>query len=269
MSSAAVNENDNPVPLGNPTLRKLAARLARSRFGRLWLGYLVLERPDLMLRALGAALSRDAGFSRLDDWPTRLAGFEDVAPLVLSSNDANRGIASMSLAELGHLWRLASMAGPTILVEIGRERGGSTFVLAAAMSEAATLYSYDPQTKQAALGEELDRQLGDALRRYRLDGRVHVLKADSHEAPLPDGRYGLVLVDGDPTYAGTRLDYERFSPRIEPGGHLLFHDAAPGGPRHRELARLMREIEGSELFERRADVGTFVHFVRRDRPERL
>lgn len=258
-----MSQADDRVVLGNPLLRKLAARTGGSRLGKLWLGYLVLERPELMTRALGSALSREARFSRLDRWPARLAGFEDVAPMVLSSNEAGRGIASMSLVELGHLWRLAGAAGPKVLVEIGRERGGSTFVLAAAMSPGATLYSYDPQTKQGHLGDEFDRQLVDALRRYDLEARVRILKEDSHVATVPDGEYALVLVDGDPTYAGTKTDYERFAPQIEPGGRLLFHDAAPGGPRHRDLAPLMAEIEAAGVFERQADVGSFVDFVKR------
>lgn len=128
-------------PLGRAALRRLAATLAASRLGRLWIGYLVLERPELLSGALGSALSRDARFDRVAAWPERIGGFEDVAPVVLSSNAANRGVAAMALVEVAHLWRLAAQAGRATLVEIGRERGGSTFVLAAAMSPDAVLYS--------------------------------------------------------------------------------------------------------------------------------
>lgn len=72
-----------------------------------------------------------------------------------------------------------------------------------------------------------------------------------------------MLVDGDPTYAGTRLDFERFAHRFATGGTVLFHDATVAGPRHEELAPLMHEIEAEPGFERGPDVGTFVQFVRR------
>ncbi|MBA2461190.1 MAG: hypothetical protein H0V45_05420 [Actinobacteria bacterium] len=46
------------------------------------------------------------------------------------------------------------------------------------------------------------------------------------------------------------------------GGHALFHDAAPGGARSRQLAPLVEEIGRDPDFDRQPDVGTFVHFIR-------
>jgi predicted O-methyltransferase YrrM len=168
----------------------------------------------------------------------------------------------MWLNEAAHLWRLAAQAGPATLIEIGRERGGSTLLLAAATHPGASIYSYDPQTKHSEAGQEFDAQLSAALVRYDLGRRVHLIQEDSHVSPVPDGEFALVLVDGDPSLAGTRIDYERFCTRIRPGGHALFHDAAPGGVRSETLAPLMAEIENGSLFERQQDVGTFVHFRR-------
>jgi predicted O-methyltransferase YrrM len=244
-------------------MRKLVAAFFGSALGRRFLGVVAAERPDLLAGALGYTLSQQARLSRVGAWPAKLESFADVAPLVLSSNPANRGVASMRLDEVAYLWRLAAGAGDATLIEIGRERGGSTLVLAAAMSAGAALYSFDPQSKHPGVGAKFDDELRDALARYGLLERVRLSREDSHAAQPPPGEYALVLVDGDPSLAGTRSDFERFCRRLRPGGHALFHDAAAGGPRHETLKPLIAEIERDGHFERRPDVGTFVDFTRR------
>jgi len=72
-----------------------------------------------------------------------------------------------------------------------------------------------------------------------------------------------VLVDGDPSLAGTRNDVERFGRRLRPGGRLLFHDATRGGPRSATLRPLLAELGADEEFTRLPDVGTFADFQRR------
>jgi predicted O-methyltransferase YrrM len=254
-----------PIRCGrkNDDLRKLEQAFYNSALGRRLFGHVAVVRPDLLLDPLGFTLSRNARLSDVDAWPAALETFADVAPLVLSSNAANRGVASMWLVEVAHLWRLAADAGDATIVEIGRERGGSTLVLAAAMGQEATLYSFDPQRKHPGVGKEFDDDLFDVLSRYGLSERVRLIQEDSHFAEVPPGEYALVLVDGDPSLEGTRSDFERFCRRLRPAGHALFHDAAPAGPRHADLKPLIAEIESDSGFERLPDVGTFVDFVRR------
>ena len=240
-------------------LRPLAGKLLGTRIGRSLVSVAAMERPDLLLGALGWSLSRDRRLRDVERWPESLTGFEDVAPLVLSSNPANRGLAAMSLVETAHLWRLAANPETDLVVEIGRERGGSTLVLAAALGGRGRLVSFDPQGKLGASAH--DDELRSALRRYGIRN-VELRLEDSHEAEPPDGEYSLVLVDGDPTYEGTKCDFERFCRRLRPGGHALFHDAAAGGPRSRQLTPLVEQIELDREFERQPDVGTFVDFIR-------
>ena len=240
--------------------RRVVRRLLDSRAGRALVGVAALERPDVLLGALGFTLSRDARFTRIT-WPSSVSSFEDVAPLVLSSNPANRGLAAMTLAEAAHLWRLAAAVGDGTIVEIGRERGGSTFVLAAALANRGRLVSYDPQGKLGST--DYDAELRAALEHFGLAANVELSLEDSHVADPPKGEYALVLVDGDPSYEGTRLDFERFARRLGSGGHVLFHDAVAGGPRARQLAPLMAEIDADPDFDRRPDVATFAHYTRR------
>ena len=168
----------------------------------------------------------------------------------------------MRLDEAAHLWSLARSVGDATIVEIGRERGGSTLLLAAAMGRRRATST--PTTRRRSSATSTPTRTSPAvLARYGLAGRVDLHVADSHTVEPPAGELGLVLVDGDPTYAGTRLDYERFCLRLRPGGHALFHDAVAPGPRHEALAPLLLEIEREGAFDRRPDVGTFAHFTRR------
>ena len=244
-------------------IRRLTAgsvvRFAASPVVQRALAVVARDRPSLLLGPLGWALARNARFAGIRSWPSSVSSFADVAPLVLSSNDANRGVASMSLEEAAHLWRLAAGAHG-VIAELGRERGGSTFLLAAAMPESSTLVSFDPQGKLGT--DRWDDELREALRRYGLVERVMISLEDSHVAAVPEGLV-LVLVDGDPSYEGTKLDFERFCLALAPGGHALFHDAVGGGPRRVQLAPLLDEIERGGRFDRQPDVGTFAHFVRR------
>jgi hypothetical protein len=130
------------------------------------------------------------------------------------------------------------------------------------MHKDAVLYSFDPQTKHTNQGGKFDEELIDLLTRYRLIDRVNVVQEDSQLAPVPEGEFGLVLVDGDPSLEGTRADFARFCTRIRPGGHALFHDAAADGPRRGTLEPLIAEIDRDERFARQPDIGTFVHFRR-------
>jgi hypothetical protein len=71
------------------------------------------------------------------------------------------------------------------------------------------------------------------------------------------------LLDGDPTYAGTRADVERWGLALRPGGQLLLHDATPGAPRYREIGALVAELSRDPQWRRLRDVDTLVHFERR------
>jgi predicted O-methyltransferase YrrM len=248
-------------PTGPPraaTLRRrvksAVSRTARTRLGRALVHTAVLEHPA------------DQRFSRVRLWPESLAGFEDLA-FLFSSNQLNHGIASLQLDEAALLYRVAREAGPGTLAEIGRFRGGSTLIAAAAMHGEAELWSYDLHVplRPDLPGDLLDRELLAALRRYGLDSRVHLVVGDSRTAELPPPPVVLLFVDGDHSYEGARADYERWRDAIAPGGHLLFHDALDGcrfGSHSAGVARLAAEVEHERDFERLPGAGSIAHFVR-------
>ena len=154
------------------------------------------------------------------------------------------------------------------MAEIGRFKGGSTLLLASALPEGAELWSYDLHVALRAdlSGPELDRDLGEALERFGLSDRVHLLVADSRVAEPPPRACELVFVDGDHSYEGARADYLRWREHVAPGGHLLFHDAVDTGGygnHYPGVVRLMSEVTADREFERQPDAGSISHFVRR------
>ena len=116
-------------------------------------------------------------------------------------------------------------------MEIGRFKGGSTFITAAAMAPGSALDSYDLHValRDDLQGPDLDRELTSALERYGLGDRVRLVVADSRSVPLPDPGLGLLFVDGDHLYEGAAADLQRWSPLVRPGGHVVMHDAVDTG----------------------------------------
>ena len=80
-------------------LKRAFNGLLDSRAGRQAVGYAAVRRPDVLLDAVGYQV----GHTRFTDnlgWPETVSRFEDVAPIVLSSNAANRGVSAMSWSRL-------------------------------------------------------------------------------------------------------------------------------------------------------------------------
>ncbi len=238
-------------------------RIAGSSSGRRALAYLAKTEPSLLVEALGPRVNRGARFGTVREWPADVDGFEDLA-FLFSSNQLHHAIISMSVHEGAYLFALARSLPDATLVEIGRSKGGSTLLLAAAMTPASRLVSYDLHVKETA-GRESDAELVDALRRYGLGDRVELVVADSRtvDGPAAD----LVLVDGDHSYEGARADWEAWRERVRSGGHVVFHDAVPDGLArpHEGVVRLMDEIRRTEpSFAYRGGAGTLAHFQRVD-----
>ena len=227
------------------------------RFGRSGVGKNVVH----------ASVLRDPGemrFGRVEQWPDDLRGFEDLA-FMFSSNQLNHGIASLQFDEAALLFRLARDAQSGPFVEIGRFRGGSTMVFATAMPEGVELWSYDLHValRPDMPGDQLDRELSDALARYGLQHKVHLVVADSTKVDFPADSFELLFIDGDHSYEGARRDFERWSPLVRAGGTVLFHDAVDTGGYgnvYPGVARFVSEIGSG--WERRAGAGSIAQFVK-------
>jgi predicted O-methyltransferase YrrM len=235
-------------------VQELVRRLGRTSVGKNLIHASVLRDPASMR------------FSNVEEWSGSLRGFEDLA-FLFSSNQLNHGVASLQIDEAALLYRLARDAVDGPFVEIGRFKGGSTFVFASALPPDVELWSYDLHValRPDLPGEALDAELCAALERYGLAGKVHLVVADSRTVEPPTGSLELLFVDGDHTYAGAQADYERWGELVRDGGHLLFHDAVDSGGYgnvYPGVARLVREVERDPRWRRQAGTGSIAHFLK-------
>lgn len=206
-------------------------------------------------------------FSEVSRWPEVVSGFEDLS-FMFTSSQLNHGVASLRFDEAAFLFGLVRRLGPARIVEIGRFKGGSTFVVAAAMEPGSTLVSYDLHvpSREDLQGPDLDRDLREALERYGISAGVDLVVADSRSVELPAAGIDLLFVDGDHTYEGASSDIERWSPLLREGGHLVLHDAVDTGGYgnvYPGVTRAVDELLKRGDFDRERDEGTMAHLVRR------
>jgi predicted O-methyltransferase YrrM len=206
-------------------------------------------------------------FAQVGDWPERIQGFEDLA-FLFTSSQLNHGVASLRFDEAALLYRTVRDLAPATIAEIGRFKGGSTIVMAAALPPGSTLLSYDVHAPGAAPvpGSVLDEELRSALARYGLEERVRLHVGDSRTVALPPDPLDLLFVDGDHSYEGARADFLRWSPLVRAGGQLLFHDGVDTGGygnTYPGVTRAVAEVEAAGEFERLPGAGTIAQFVRR------
>jgi predicted O-methyltransferase YrrM len=235
-------------------LKQLVRTAGRKPLGRNLIHAAVLRDPSTMR------------FRNVEHWPERVRGFEDLA-FMFSSNQLNHGVASLQFDEAALLFRLARDATSGPFAEIGRFKGGSTIIFASALPDGVELWSYDLHValRPDMPGAELDAELGDALGRYGLEHKVHLVVADSRKVEPPSRELELVFIDGDHSYEGARADFDRWSAFVRPGGHLLFHDAVDTGSYgnvYPGVQRLVGEIERAGGLERQAGAGSIAHFVK-------
>jgi predicted O-methyltransferase YrrM len=241
----------------------LFRRVARSSYGERALHSLARTDPHLLIEALGPRVNRGARFSTVRKWPDELGTFEDLA-FLFSSHQLHHAIISMTVHEAALLYRRAHGLRDATVAEIGRSKGGSTLLLAAAVGDGSHVWSYDLHVKATA-GAESDAELRDVLQRYGLADRVTLVVGDSRTAEPPPDPCALVLVDGDHSYEGVRADFEAWHERVRPGGHMLFHDAVGGqlSRPHEGVIRFVEELErDGRGFVRRGEAGTLVDFER-------
>ena len=233
-------------------LKQLVRRSGRTSIGKDLIHAAVLPDP------------RELRFRNVRRWPDSLRGFEDLA-FMFSSNQLSHGVASLQIDEAALLYRLARDAETGPFAEIGRFKGGSTLIFAAALPEGVELWSYDLHVslRTDMPGAELDAELLQALTRYGIDRKVHLVVADSRTVEPPSGPLELLFVDGDHTYEGAKADFERWGSFVRPGGQLLFHDAVDTGGYgnvYPGVARLVGEVERTDGWARQAGAGSIAHF---------
>jgi predicted O-methyltransferase YrrM len=227
-------------------------------------------RTALGKNLIHAAVLRDPGqmrFANVERWPESVDGFEDLA-FMFSSNQLNHGVASLQFDEAALLFRLARHVETGPIAEIGRFKGGSTVVFSSAMREGVELWSYDLHValRPDMSGEQLDRELEDALTRLGVRDRVHLLVGDSRTVDPPPAPVELLFIDGDHSYEGAKADFDRWSAFVRSGGHVLFHDAVDSGGYgnvYPGVTRAVAEVARDAGWVQQPGAGSIAHFVKR------
>jgi predicted O-methyltransferase YrrM len=206
-------------------------------------------------------------FAEVRAWPSTVDGFEDLS-FLFTSSQLNHGIASLRFDEAALLYRVVRSLGRSTIAEIGRFKGGSTFVIAAAKEPGSVLWSYDLHvpSPDRPRGADLDSELLTALHRFALDEDVHLVVGDSTTVEQPADPLDFLFIDGDHSYEGARADLRRWGPRLRPHGHLLLHDAVDTGGYgnyYPGVARVVEEVLAEPDFEQLGVAGTIVHLRRR------
>ncbi len=237
----------------------VSAAVARTRLGRRFLAGAVSD--DVVLRWLVNTLSDQiAARSTFEGVAWSGSTFADEVG-VLSSNLLNHGVSRLMLDEAAYLYRLVGTLTRPRVVEIGRYRGGTTLLLAAA---GASVLSIDVDPKVA----EMDKALIEVLERRGLRPSVSLVLGDSRTQPVTAASQDVVFVDGDHSYEGARADVEHWLPALAPGGHLVVNNAfrpEPGLPwadpwKVEGVWRLCRELLGEPRLELAGRAGTLAHF---------
>jgi len=259
-------------------IKNVAAAFARSAAGKRLLHYLLSAHVEGGTEAIFNDLSRRSGFDHVTNWPSHLDGFEDLA-FLFSSSHLNVGTAILAFDEAAYLYKLAKGLKNATIIEIGRYKGGSTFLLAAAIDSSSHLYSYDwytaptqPLRKSTGMcrnpahgSTDLDQALVQALRRFGIDSRVKLEVANSQLTEPPSNDCDLVFIDGDHSQEGVTADFFNWAPHIPVGGNLLFHDAIARrfAPCAIEVTRLVETIrqDYSDWFDGPNIVGSLAHFL--------
>lgn len=237
------------------TIKGLVARGSRTTVGKHLLH--AATRPEVLAERFG----------EVPVWPERVDGFEDLA-FLFTSSQLNHGVASLRFDEAAFLYGLVRALGVARIVEIGRFKGGSTFLMANAMTPGSSLVSYDLHValRDDLQGPDLDRELQDALARYGLGNGVLLVVGDSRTVELPESGLDLLFIDGDHSYEGAARDLARWAPLVRPGGHVVLHDAVDTGGYGNVYPGVARAVEEfmtrDELVSLRG-AGTMAHLRRR------
>jgi len=226
----------------------IALNVLKSRQGDLWVAR-ALNKPDAIK------------WSDIEV-PSQVEGFEDLS-LLFRSSPLNRRFIRLDIDEAAALYKLVKNLPNARGIEIGRFKGGSTLMLAAAVGPQGRLLSVDNETQD-------DPGITEILRQTNMLDRVELVIADANEVEC-DLAVDFVFIDGDHSYQGAKQDHNKWGSKVRPGGFIIHHDmgnARPLSSQWDSLFKLKLEIESTQqdVLELVQGVGSMVIFKRRNSP---
>lgn len=201
---------------------------------------------DLILHRLGTLQMHND--QRIDLQMPRMEkpeNFEDLIWL-LSSNYANRGLALLMLEEAVWLYDTIQRLGRPDVAELGRAKGGTTFLMAAAGANVLSLENGRLEAMHERVSGKSDVSYDDALRvaldSAGLSDRVEIVVADAETYPVVQDSYDLIFVDIALPGDRERRLFDTWWPGVKPGGRMVLRDGRePRTPSVQSLAASLME----------------------------
>jgi len=239
------------------------------RFCKRFMASCFLEKDlALAIEVVGPKLNRQPD---LDGMPFDLPvqdqlEFQHLAGL-FASNSFNHAVSGLTFRMAAYTFGLLRQMKAQKVIEVGRHKGGSTLLMAAAIGHSGEIWSIDIGEKEARVNQDakrpFDEQLADVCKRLNLN--VHMVVGDSRLIEIETGEVDLVFIDGEHTYDAVKNDFERFGKRVRMGGAILFDDCSGDStfalsPAY--MTPLIDEIVLSGTFELIKTVDRLGHFKR-------
>ena len=109
---------------------------------------------------------------------------------------------------------------PKIICEIGVERGGTSFLFSTCLPTTKKVIGIDLVQKNAPLLKFLS-----SSKSYYIEGYSTSEKVLKQVRKIIGVHYiDILLIDGDHSYEGVKLDFEKFLPMVRTNGIIAFHD---------------------------------------------
>ncbi len=137
--------------------------------------------------------------------------------------------------EILELLKILEEKRPKYILEIGTAKGGTLFLFSRISSEDATIISIDLPGGKFGGGYSQWRSF--LYKSFALPKqKIHLLRMDSHKEEtlekvktiLNGKKLDFLFIDGDYTYEGVKKDFQMYSPLVEEGGIIAFHDIVWG-----------------------------------------
>lgn len=177
------------------------------------------NRSWLMHRLAMHESRQKAEFDRISfDQLNEIRCFEDCYWL-FSSNELNYGLSQLRLDDAAYLFCQLLSANHPRIAELGRYKGGTTFLLAAAGAEVLSLEN-NPSVQERYLPS-----LNRALNHFGLTDRVDAKFDDAYTYELAHKTFDFVLVHcSPPSYEHTRDLVQHWWPFLCVGGYMILHE---------------------------------------------